>query len=92
VKFISIFFHPTFSISKPILEYVIFCHQEDSLWPFEDSKKLKEKFDDIFQSSEYVKVMAQLKKERKTQQDHYSFELRKYPHFFCKNFDFLKKV
>ena len=32
-------------------------------------KKLKEKFDDIFQSAEYVKVMAAFKKERKTQHE-----------------------
>ena len=57
------------NLPKPILEYVIFCHQEDTLWPFEDSKKLKEKFDDIFQSAEYVKVMAAFKKERKTQHE-----------------------
>ena len=41
-------------IPKPILEYVIFCHQEDTLWPFDEGKALKEKFDDIFQSSEFV--------------------------------------
>ena len=57
------------NIPKPILEYVVFCHQEDSLWPFDDSKKLKEKFDEIFQSTEYVKVLTQLKKERKEQQE-----------------------
>lgn len=41
-------------IPKPILEYVIFCHQEDTLWPFDEGKHLKEKFDDIFQSAEFV--------------------------------------
>lgn len=41
-------------IPKPILEYVIFCHQEDTLWPFEEGKALKDKFDDIFQSAEFV--------------------------------------
>lgn len=41
-------------IPKPILEYVIFCHQEDTLWPFDEGKALKEKFDDIFQSAEFV--------------------------------------
>ena len=41
-------------IPKPILEYVIFCHQEDTLWPFDEGKLLKEKFDDIFQSAEFV--------------------------------------
>ena len=41
-------------IPKPILEYVIFCHQEDTLWPFDEGKALKDKFDDIFQSAEFV--------------------------------------
>ena len=41
-------------VPKPILDYVTFCHQEDTLWMFSEGKLLKEKFDDIFQSSEYV--------------------------------------
>lgn len=52
-------------IPKPILEYVIFCHQEDTLWPFGEGKALKEKFDDIFQSSEFVCVLDQLRADRK---------------------------
>jgi hypothetical protein len=28
-------------VSKPILNYVIFCHQEDSNWPLEEGKKVK---------------------------------------------------
>ncbi len=34
-------------VTKPILNNVIFVHQEESLWPLGDPKKLKEKFDDI---------------------------------------------
>ena len=41
-------------VPKPLLEYVIFCHQEDTLWMFSEGKLLKEKFDEIFQSKEYV--------------------------------------
>lgn len=44
-------------VSKPILDYVIFCHQEDLSWPFNDGKKLKEKFDEIFDSAKYNKAL-----------------------------------
>lgn len=35
-------------VSKPVLNHVIFCHQEDSNWPLSEGKALKEKFDAIF--------------------------------------------
>jgi DNA repair protein RAD50 len=35
-------------VSKPILENVIFCHQEESSWPLSEPSVLKKKFDDIF--------------------------------------------
>lgn len=35
-------------VSKPVLENVIFCHQEESNWPLQEGSKLKKKFDDIF--------------------------------------------
>lgn len=35
-------------VSKPVLNNVIFCHQEDSNWPLSEGKALKEKFDSIF--------------------------------------------
>ena len=44
-------------VSKAILNYVIFCHQEESNWPLEDGKKLKDKFDEIFDTSLYNKAM-----------------------------------
>ncbi|XP_012255537.2 DNA repair protein RAD50 [Athalia rosae] len=44
-------------VSKPILNYVIFCHQEESTWPLEDGKKLKERFDQIFDSEKYNKAL-----------------------------------
>ena len=44
-------------VSKPILNYVIFCHQEESNWPLEDGKKLKDRFDEIFDTSKYNKAM-----------------------------------
>ncbi|KRZ92593.1 putative aconitate hydratase, mitochondrial [Trichinella sp. T8] len=35
-------------VSKPILDSVIFCHQEESNWPLSEPKLLKMKFDEIF--------------------------------------------
>ncbi|CAD5115944.1 DgyrCDS4874 [Dimorphilus gyrociliatus] len=52
-------------VSKPILENVIFCHQEDSCWPLSEGKLLKTKFDEIFASAQYVKAVDQIKVIRK---------------------------
>ncbi|XP_076766365.1 DNA repair protein rad50 isoform X2 [Xylocopa sonorina] len=49
-------------VSKPILDYVIFCHQEDLNWPFQDGKKLKEKFDEIFDSARFNKALESITK------------------------------
>lgn len=49
-------------MTKPILNYVIFCHQEDSTWPLEDGKKLKERFDQIFDSDKYNKAVESVRK------------------------------
>ena len=38
-------------VSPPIIENVIFTHQEDSSWPMADGATLKKKFDDIFEST-----------------------------------------
>ncbi|XP_066259010.1 DNA repair protein RAD50 [Euwallacea similis] len=50
------------NVSKAIINNVIFCHQENSAWPLDEPKKLKEKFDDIFGSSEYNKCVEKLRK------------------------------
>nr|XP_003704846.1 PREDICTED: DNA repair protein RAD50 [Megachile rotundata] len=52
-------------VSKPILDYVIFCHQEDLNWPFVEGKKLKEKFDEIFDSARYNKALENIMKQIK---------------------------
>ena len=49
-------------VSKPILDYVIFCHQEDLSWPFQDGKKLKERFDEIFDSAKFNKALESIMK------------------------------
>lgn len=41
-------------VSKPVLNHVIFCHQEDSNWPLSEGKALKDKFDSIFAATKWV--------------------------------------
>lgn len=43
-------------VSKAVLENVIFCHQESSLWPFGDNSTLKEIFDELFDTSKFSKL------------------------------------
>lgn len=61
-------------VSSPILENVIFCHQEDVNWPLDEASVLKKKFDDIFASTRYTMALENIRKFRKTQAD----ELKKY--------------
>jgi DNA repair protein RAD50 len=56
--------------STAVLENVIFCHQEESLWPLGDSASLKKKFDEIFEAQKYTKAIkniADIRKHHKTQ-------------------------
>lgn len=52
-------------VSKAILEHVVFCHQEDSSWPLMEGAVLKKRFDDIFDSTRYVKALEELKDQKK---------------------------
>lgn len=52
-------------VSRAIINNVIFCHQEDSNWPLDEGKKLKEKFDAIFGTTEYNKAIDKFIKLRK---------------------------
>jgi len=52
-------------VSKAIINNVLFCHQEDSSWPLDEAKKLKEKFDAIFGITEYNKALDKIIKLRK---------------------------
>ena len=54
-------------VSKPILENVIFCHQEESNWPLQEGTVLKTKFDAIFQASRYSKALQDIRKQKKLQ-------------------------
>lgn len=48
-------------VPKAILDYVIFCHQEDSLWPLSEPSNLKKKFDEIFQAMKFTRALDNLK-------------------------------
>ncbi|KRY77147.1 putative aconitate hydratase, mitochondrial [Trichinella pseudospiralis] len=49
-------------VSKPILESVIFCHQEESNWPLSEPKLLKMKFDEIFNAVKYTKCVDEIRR------------------------------
>ena len=44
-------------VSKAVIENVIFCHQEDANWPLSEGKILKQKFDEIFSATRYIKAL-----------------------------------
>ena len=52
-------------VSRAVLECVIFCHQDESLWPMSEPSVLKKKFDEIFEASKYTKAIDNLKDMRK---------------------------
>ncbi|XP_068457067.1 DNA repair protein RAD50 [Clinocottus analis] len=51
-------------VSKPVLNNVIFCHQEESNWPLCEGKSLKEKFDSIFDATKYIKALETMRQLR----------------------------
>lgn len=50
---------------RAVLEYVIFCHQDDSLWPLSEAGVLKKRFDEIFEALRFTKVLDTIKTLRK---------------------------
>lgn len=52
-------------VSKAVLDSVIFCHQDESLWPMSEPSVLKKKFDEIFEALKYTKAIDNIKKLRK---------------------------
>jgi len=54
-------------VSSAILDAVIFCHQDESLWPMSEPSALKKKFDEIFEAQKYTKAIDNLKVLRKKQ-------------------------
>ncbi|TGJ85129.1 hypothetical protein E0Z10_g3646 [Xylaria hypoxylon] len=57
----------TLGVSPAILDAVIFCHQEESLWPMSEPAALKKRFDEIFEAMKYTKAIENLKVLRKKQ-------------------------
>ncbi len=51
-------------VSTPILQHVVFCHQEDSSWPLQEGAVLKKRFDDIFDSTRYAKALEAIRKSK----------------------------
>lgn len=54
-------------VSKAVLEYVIFCHQDESLWPMSEPSVLKKRFDEIFEAMKYTKAIDNMKVVTKNQ-------------------------
>lgn len=61
-------------VSKAVLDSVIFCHQDESLWPMSEPSVLKKRFDEIFEALKYTKAIDNIKALRKRQNE----ELGKY--------------
>ncbi|RKP17724.1 P-loop containing nucleoside triphosphate hydrolase protein [Rozella allomycis CSF55] len=72
-------------VSAAILENVIFCHQEDSLWPLSEPAVLKRKFDDIFAATRYAKALDAIKSVSKGIKGEIQVEKVKLDHFMEKN-------
>ena len=49
-----------FGVAPAVLTHVVFCHQEDSLWPFADQATLKKIFDELFETRIYTKQLDEL--------------------------------
>ena len=52
-------------VSKAVLNMVVFCHQDESLWPMSEPAQLKKKFDEIFEALKYTKALDSIKAVRK---------------------------
>jgi DNA repair protein RAD50 len=61
-------------VATAIIDNVIFCHQDESLWPMSEPSVLKKKFDEIFEAQKYTKAIDNIKQLRKKQNE----ELGKY--------------
>jgi len=56
-------------VSRAVLDYVIFCHQDESLWPLSEPAALKKRFDEIFEALKYTKAIDNIKVLRKKQNE-----------------------
>lgn len=67
-------------VSKAVLNSVVFCHQDESLWPLAAPKDLKERFDLIFEAQKYSKAIDNIKVMRKGQQEKLKLYERDFEH------------
>ncbi|MCJ1479218.1 DNA repair protein rad50 [Lambiella insularis] len=56
-------------VSRAVLDSVIFCHQDESLWPMSEPGTLKKRFDEIFEALKYTKAIDNIKALRKKQNE-----------------------
>lgn len=56
-------------VSTAVIDNVIFCHQDESLWPLSEPSVLKKKFDEIFEAQKYTKAIENIKQLRKKQNE-----------------------
>uniref|UniRef100_A0A8D0L6W6 RAD50 double strand break repair protein n=1 Tax=Sphenodon punctatus TaxID=8508 RepID=A0A8D0L6W6_SPHPU len=54
-------------VSKSVINNVVFCHQEESNWPLSEGSALKQKFDEIFSATRYIKALETLRQVRQKQ-------------------------
>jgi DNA repair protein RAD50 len=55
-------------VSAAVLDNVIFCHQDESLWPMNTPEALKKKFDEIFEALKYTAAVKNINDVKKAQQ------------------------
>ena len=70
-------------VSRAVLENVIFCHQEDSQWPFRDHATLKAIFDELFETTKFTRLYETLQRllkenKKKLKEEGQSLEITKY--------------
>ncbi|XP_071846684.1 DNA repair protein RAD50.L-like [Apostichopus japonicus] len=59
-KDLSMMMNDELGVSSSILSNVLFCHQEESCWPLDKERALKEKFDKFFEVTRYNKLLIEL--------------------------------
>lgn len=52
-------------VSKAIINFVLFCHQEESDWPLGTDQEVMGRFDKIFGTTEYNMALEKLRKKWK---------------------------
>lgn len=70
-------------VSRAVLENVIFCHQEDSQWPFRDHATLKTIFDELFETTKFTRLYETLQRllkenKKKLKEESQSLDITKY--------------